>query len=199
MQALQLSREILNKEIILERAFAKTFALSSFIVLTALGAYVRIPLPFTPVPITLQTFFVLLSGAVLGRKWAAASQAGYLFLGALGLPVFAGANSGAAYLFGPTGGYIIGFVVTAWLTGRLIHRENQPSFGRIALAMFIASLGGIYLFGLLALSLFLKCSLPQALALGFFPFIAGDIIKIIGASLIYHRIGRRCRQIFGQC
>ena len=69
MKALQLSRDILKREIILEGTWAKIFALSSFIILTALGAYVRIPLPFTPVPITLQTFFVLLSGAVLGRRW----------------------------------------------------------------------------------------------------------------------------------
>ncbi len=196
MQALQLSREILSKEIIAGRASVKAFTLCVFVTLTALGAYVRIPLPFTPVPITLQTFFVLLSGAVLGEKWGTASQASYLFLGVLGFPVFAGANFGAAYLLGPTGGYLIGFVVSSWLAGALIHRQNQLSLGRIALAMFIASLAGIYLFGVLGLSLFLRCSLSQALALGFFPFIPGCFIKIIGASLIYRQIGGRCREIF---
>lgn len=196
MHALQLSRGILSKEMIIDRTCAKVFALLSFVALTALGAHVWIPLPFTPVPITLQTFFVLLSGAVLGRRWGAASQIGYLCLGWLGLPVFAGVQSGIGHLWGPTGGYIIGFVVTSWLTGKIIHQKAQNSTIQITLAMIISSLAGIYLFGLFGLSLFLRCDLPRALALGFSPFIVGDTIKIISASLIYRKIDKRCRSIF---
>jgi biotin transport system substrate-specific component len=196
MKALELSRDILKREIIIEQTWAKIFALFSFIILTALGAYVRIPLPFTPVPITLQTFFVLLSGAVLGKRWAPASQAGYLLLGLVGLPVFSGAGAGIAYLFGPTGGYIIGFVVSSWIVGKMIHQGNRKDLTRVILAMTIGSLGGIYLFGLLGLCLFLKYSLSQALALGFFPFILGDAIKIISASLVFGKIEERCKEIF---
>jgi len=198
MKAIELSRDILQREIVVEGTATRAIGLFCFIILTALGAYVRIPLPFTPVPITLQTFFVLLSGAVLGRKWGMASQAGYLVLGTIGLPLFTGAGAGTAYLFGPTGGYIIGFVAASWIAGRML---QQPSKGiiRVALAMAVASSAGIYFFGVLGLSLFLKCRLSQALALGFLPFVPGDIIKIISASFIFYKIEKRCRDIFGPC
>lgn len=199
MKTLEISREILNREIIIDRTSAKAFALFCFIILTALGAYVRIPLPFTPVPITLQTFFVLLSGAVLGRKWGAVSQIGYLSLGWFGLPVFTGASSGISHLWGPTGGYIIGFVVASWIVGKMIHQKAQNSTAQIVLAMIIGSLAGIYLLGLLGLSLFLQCNLSAALTLGFLPFIPGDIIKIIGIVFVFRKIEKRCRQIFGPC
>ncbi len=199
MKALQLSRDILKRETIVEGTSAKIFALSSFIILTALGAYVRIPLPFTPVPITLQTFFVLLSGAVLGKKWGAASQVGYLSLGLIGLPIFSGANAGAAYLFGPTGGYIIGFIISSWVVGKMIHPGNHQNLARVIFVMIVGSLIGIYLFGFLGLSLFLKCRFSQALRMGLFPFIPGDTIKIIAASLIFCKIEKRCRKIFGPC
>ena len=156
MKTFELTRDILSKEIVIDRTATRAIGLFCFIILTALGAYVRIPLPFTPVPITLQTFFVLLSGAVLGRKWGSASQMGYLLLGIVGLPVFAGAGAGFAYLFGPTGGYIIGFIVASWLVGRIIHQKTQGDASRIVLAMFIGSFAGIYFFGLLGLILFLK-------------------------------------------
>ena len=197
MKALQISYGLLSKEIIIGRTSSRLIGLSCFIILTALGAYVRIPLPFTPVPVTLQTFFVLLSGAVLGRKWAAASQAGYLFLGALGLPIFTGAGSGIAFLFGPTGGYLIGFVLSGWIVGGMTQGENHQTTIRTILAMIIGSLAGIYLFGLVGLSLFLRCNLSQALALGFFPFILGDAIKIICAAFIFSKIKKRCGEVFG--
>ncbi|MBL7084883.1 MAG: biotin transporter BioY [Candidatus Omnitrophica bacterium] len=197
MRTLDLSREILSKEIIVDQTAAKIFALFSFIILTALGAYVRIPLPFTPVPITLQTFFVLLCAAALGRNWAAASLGGYLLLGLSGLPVFSGANSGPGYLFGPTGGYIMGFIVTAWIVGWMLKGRARNSITRIAFTMIAGSLAGIYLFGVLGLTFFLRCSLSQALSLGFLPFIPGDAVKIIAASFLFRKIEKRCREVFG--
>lgn len=197
MQVLRLSRDILGKEIIIARTVSRVIGVICFIILTTLGAYVRIPLPFTPVPITLQTFFVLLSGAVLGKKLGAASQAGYLILGMLGLPVFAGAGAGVAYFFGPTGGYIVGFVAASWIVGEMLKRQTQSNIIQVAFALIVGSLAGIYLFGLLGLSLFLQCNLSQALALGFLPFIPGDIIKIISAMFIFCKIERRCKEIFG--
>lgn len=195
MRALELSRDILQREIVIDRTASRVFGLSCFIILTSLGAYVRIPLPFTPVPITLQTFFVLLSGAVLGKRWGAASQAGYFLLGALGLPIFAGAGSGMIYLLGPTGGYIIGFIVASWIVGRMVQQSPNSAI-RLALAMVAGSLAGIYFFGVLGLSLFLKCNLFRALTLGFLPFVPGDIIKIIAASFIFGKIKKRCREVF---
>jgi len=86
--------------------------------LTALGAYILLPVP--PVPITLQTLFLYLAAAVLGGALGAWSQIVYLLLGVIGLPVFAGGKAGLGVLTGPTGGYLAGFIPAAWLTGRLI-------------------------------------------------------------------------------
>ncbi len=189
MKALALSKGILCKEI--SAAWTKVFLCASFIVLTAIGAYVRIPLPFTPVPITLQTFFVLLSGALLGRKWGMASQLGYVLLGVCGLGVFTSSASGLFYLMGPTGGYLIGFVVTSWIVGSLVKLESNPSSSRIALSLAIGSLAGIYLFGVLGLNMFLKTNLTRSIQLGILPFIPGDALKIIAASFLLRKIGGR--------
>lgn len=86
---------------------------------TAVGAFIAIPLPFSPVPIVLQNFFILLIALVLGPRMGTASVALYLLLGALGLPVFAGGKGGFAHFFGPTGGYLVGFLLAAWITGVL--------------------------------------------------------------------------------
>jgi biotin transport system substrate-specific component len=103
-----------NKEFISSKKAVAAIGVTFFVLATALSAYVRIPVPGSPVPITLQTFFVLLAGAVLGRKLGAASQIGYVILGAVGLPIFQGAGYGIAYLFGPTGGYLMGFAAAAY-------------------------------------------------------------------------------------
>ena len=93
---------VLKKEVILDKTLCRVMGVLTFVILTSLGAFVRIPLPFSPVPITLQTFFVLLSGALLGSNLGTISQLSYLLLGASGLPVFTGAGSGLFYLLGPT-------------------------------------------------------------------------------------------------
>ena len=144
-------------------------------------AQVRIPLPFTPVPITGQTFAVLLVGAVLGSRRGAASLLLYLLQGLLGLPFFAGGASGLAILLGPTGGYLIGFVVAAGLVGLLATRgldRRIPS----ALLAFLAGEVVIYLFGVAWLSVFL--GIPHAIAAGLLPFLLGDAIKLAAAGLI---------------
>jgi biotin transport system substrate-specific component len=144
-------------------------------------AQVRIPLPFTPVPITGQSFAVLLVGAVLGAHRGSASLLLYLLQGLLGLPVFAGGASGLAYLLGPTGGYLIGFVVAAYLVGRLsVRRLDQriPS----ALLTFLAGEVVIYLFGVAWLSVFL--GITHAIIAGLLPFILGDAIKLVVAGFV---------------
>jgi biotin transport system substrate-specific component len=144
-------------------------------------AQVRIPLPFTPVPITGQTFAVLLVGAVLGARRGAASLVLYLIQGLIGLPFFAGGASGLAYLLGPTGGYLVGFLVAAWMVGLMAARgmdRRIPS----ALLAFLTGEIIIYLFGVAWLSIYL--GIPHAIAAGLVPFLIGDAIKLAGAGLV---------------
>lgn len=162
--------------------------------LTALAAQVAIPLPFTPVPITGQTFAVLLVGAALGSRRGAASMALYLAEGLAGLPVFAGGKAGLAVLFGPTGGYLVGFIVAAFVTGWLAERGWDRRPLTTALAMLVGNIA-IYLFGVPWLTFFVG-SIERALVLGFVPFIPGDLFKLIlatfalpGAWWIARRLG----------
>ncbi|KAF0107643.1 MAG: putative biotin biosynthesis protein BioY [Anaerolineaceae bacterium] len=143
-------------------------------------AQVRIPLPFTPVPLTGQTFAVLLVGAALGSRRGAASLLFYLTLGMAGLPVFAGGASSLAYLAGPTGGYLIGFVCAAFVVGFLAERGLDRHF-RSALLVFLVGEVVIYLCGISWLSLHLGAQ--KALVAGVFPFLLGDAIKMIAAAL----------------
>ena len=163
------------------RAWTRDFGLVlAGTLFTALLAQVRIPLPFTPVPLTGQTFAVLLFAAALGSRRGAASLGLYAALGGLGLPVFAGGASGLAYALGPTGGYLLGFVAAAWVAGRLAERGLDRRV-RTAWLPFLAGTAVIYLCGAgwLALSL----GLEKALALGVLPFLIGDALKIILAGL----------------
>ncbi|MCX2728035.1 biotin transporter BioY [Thermomicrobium sp. 4228-Ro] len=148
-------------------------------VLTALAAHVSIPLPFTPVPITGQTFAVLLVGAALGSRRGAASMALYLAEGLAGLPVFAGGKAGLAVLLGPTGGYLIGFIAAAFVTGWLAERGWDRRPLTTALAMVLGNLV-IYLFGVSWLAVFVGIS--KAPLLGMIPFLPGDLLKILLAT-----------------
>ena len=189
---------VLKREIIKSRLINNILGVSIFVVLTSLGAFVRIPLGFTPVPLTLQTFFVLLSGAILGPNLGLFSQAGYLLLGAAGLPIFSGAGSGLLYLFGPTAGYIWGFIIASFVVGRLINArppKAKLNFWSIFLYMSIANII-LLLCGTIWLYLGLRFTIKQAVLLGFFPFIAGDIIKVIVAAHLYKNIQTRTKEIF---
>ena len=152
---------------------------------TALMAQITIPLPFTPVPITGQTLAVLLVGAALGSRRGALSMAAYVVEGALGLPVFAGGTAGLKRLTGPTGGYLIGFIAAAFVTGWLAERGWDRRPLSTALAMLTGN-AVIYLFGLPWLALFLGgFSGPKgALALGLLPFIPGDLLKLALAAFL---------------
>lgn len=150
----------------------------------ALVSQIRISLPFTPVPITGQTLGVLLAGAMLGRIRGSFSVLAYLGQGAAGLPFFAGGVSGLAHLFGPTGGYLFGFVGGAYLTGLLAEWGWDRKPGTTILAMFMGNLA-IFAVGLPWLAVYTGS--PHVLALGLFPFIPGDIIKIgLAAVLLPH-------------
>ena len=165
-----------------------------FVVLTALGAFVRIPLPFTPVPITLQTFFVLLGALALGRNFGALTQALYITLGILGAPIFSQVASGLGYLAGPTAGYLFGFVLAAFLAGHLIHRAR----GRILLILVLVLTADmlILICGTLWLWFLFKFPFPRAFLMGFLPFVPGDLLKVIAVTFVFRRLESRLRAIF---
>jgi len=160
----------------LEKKWFYTIAVGGLALLTAAGAKVAVPLPGTPVPATLQTLPVLLAGLLLGSRIGALSQVVYLTLGLAGLPVFALPGAGPAYLLGPTGGYLLGFVAAAWITGALA----PPSPGRGLLRRFAAVIVGIaaiHAAGVLWLALLFAPDTFDAFRVGSLPFIAFDLAK----------------------
>lgn len=155
----------------------------AFSLLTALAAQIVIPLPWTPVPITGQTFAVLLTGALLGSRLGALAMIAYLIEGASGLPFFRGGSGGAHYLlFSPTAGYLLAYPVAAFITGLLAERGWDKRYLTAAAAMGIGSLL-ILCGGWAWLSLFFRTP-PEAFAAGVAPFIIGDIIKIALAAAV---------------
>ena len=173
---------ILGRELSVSQATVKVLSVGAFVVLTALGAYVRVPLPFTPVPITLQTFFVLLAACCLGANLASLSQAVYIVLGVAGLPLFSGLAGGMSVVFGPTGGYILGFMLGAYIVGSMIRRRDSFIW-----YLAVLSLGSLII--LIAGSIWLKfimhISLHQAFGLGALPFLAGDSLKVAAVAVFY--------------
>ncbi len=157
---------------------------------TAAGAFVIIPFPL--VPITLQTFFTSLAGALLGAPLGALSQLIYLLLGILGLPVFAGGKAGLGVLFGPTGGYLTGFVAAAFVVGKLTRLRENPGLAWIAASMAVGQ-AVIYLLGIGQLTLVAGLSLVKALSVGFLPFLVGDALKIALAAVLVLRLRDRVR------
>jgi biotin transport system substrate-specific component len=161
----------------------------------ALAASAKLQVPFYPVPMTMQSLVVLLLGMAFGWRLGAATVLLYLLEGAFGLPVFAGTPEkgiGIAYMMGPTGGYLIGFVAAAALTGWLAERGWDRSLWRSAAAL---SLGHAVLFltGLAWLAVYIGW--PRAVAFGLMPFLAGTVVKTaLGVALVragWAMLGRR--------
>lgn len=149
--------------------------------LVGLSAQVAINLPFSPVPITGQTFAVLLVGALLGSARGGVVMLLYLAEGVAGLPVFAGGGAGPAYLLGPTGGYLVGFVAAAAVTGYLAERGWDRRFLTSIAAMSLGT-AAIYLAGLAWLAAFTGAG--NVLAMGLIPFLPGAALKIVAAALL---------------
>ena len=156
--------------------------------LVGLLAQVRIPLPWTPVPITGQVFGVLIAGVMLGSWWGALSLAIYAVLGIAGVPWFTGWTAGLSHVAGPTGGYIIGFILAALFLGLVTDRfEKTRSFPVLVVLMLAADFILVYVPGLLQLGLWLNSSgkgvgLGQLMTMGLTPFIAGDVVKVLAAA-----------------
>ncbi len=165
-----------------------------FALFTALMAQIEFPLWFTPVPITGQTFAVLLTGAALGWRAGIASQALYVGLGAVGLPFYAGGNGGWDVVTGATGGYLVGFIVAAALIGYLAEREQDRSVAT-AVPAFLAGSAVIYLFGVTWLARSVGVGAIEAMELGMVPFIIGDLVKValagVALPVAWRLVGKR--------
>ncbi|MBE3576586.1 MAG: biotin transporter BioY [Limnochordales bacterium] len=149
--------------------------------LAAVGAWVAIPLPFSPVPITLQSCVPLVAGSLLGPGLGALSMTAYLLLGLAGLPVFAGGRAGLAVLIGPTGGFLIGFILEAALAGILYQRKFERAVRFLFLTIAAAT---PYLVGLPWLMHAANLPLSGAIAAGLLPFLPGDFLKLVAAFVV---------------
>jgi biotin transport system substrate-specific component len=174
---------VLSTRILPRRAAITVAMVVGFALLTAAASQVRIPLPFTPVPVTGQTFAVLLAGAALGSRSGAASQALYISLGLVGFPFFAGGNGGWEYATGPTLGYLIGFVVAAAVVGYLAEQRKDRAVAT-ALPAFLSGTAVIYLFGVGWLMASLQMGFGDAVSKGLLPFLVGDALKIALAGTL---------------
>jgi biotin transport system substrate-specific component len=164
----------------------------AFSLVTAVSAQIAVPLPFSPVPLTGQTFGVLLTGALLGPRLGALAMLLYLAEGGLGLPFFAGGAAGPARLLGPTGGYLLSYPLAAWLTGSLAVRGWDRRPLTMLAAMLLGSLA-IFAVGAAQLSHFV--GVHHAFWMGVLPFLPGDALKaLLAAGLLplgWKWIGRR--------
>jgi len=159
-----------------------------FAALTAVGGFISIP--FYPVPLTLQVFFVLLSGAILGKKLGVLSQIVYLGLGAIGAPVFHNFTGGIGILLGPTGGFLFGFVPGAYTSGLFYEKFNND---KLHFSGLILSIAPIYAIGILWLSFITGMSLEKAIFVGGIPFLPGDFVKSIFVFLVEKKVKKYIR------
>jgi biotin transport system substrate-specific component len=162
--------------------------------LIALGAKISIPIPGNPVPITGQTFGVLVAGGALGFRRGIAASGLYVLLGVLGLPFFALDKHGIEVLWGTNGGYLIGFIVAAAIVGRLAELGWDRTVPGAIGAMLIAN-AAIYVIGVPWLAATANLPLGQAVQLGLVPFVVGDLIKLALAGAVFPAawwvVGRR--------
>ena len=169
-----------------------TVYVALFTALIIIGGYISIPLPIGPVPIVLADFFTMVTGVFLGYRWGLTSVALYLCLGILGLPVFAGGKAGLAVLFGPTGGFLFGYLFLVAVVGFIVHK-GKPSLFKTAMALVAGNLL-LYGVGVTWLKTVLKIGWPAAVAAGLIPFIPGIIIKIVVASALARTLLPRFQQ-----
>lgn len=169
-----------------------TVYVALFTALIIVGGYISVPIPIGPVPISLASGFVMIAGLFLGFKWGLASVALYLSLGLLGLPVFANGTAGLAVLFGPTGGFLCGYLLLAAAVGFISDRGKHAT-----IANLIGLVTGkilLYAVGVLWLKAVLHLGWPGAVAAGLTPFIPGAVIKIIVVSALARALLPRFRQ-----
>lgn len=153
--------------------------------LTAVGAYIIIPIG--SVPITLQTFFVLLSGRLLGKKYGVLAQITYLLLGAFGLPIFSGGQGGLGIIAGPTGGFLMSFAASAWIAANCSGNKKKDFF---ILAVAVLS---TYVIGSIYFALITDTGLIATINIAVIPFIPGGLLKIILVITLAPKIENRLK------
>lgn len=157
-----------------------------FASLTGVFSFIIIPIPFSPVPITAQTVSPMLAGVLLGPKKGAMSQLIYIFLGVIGLPIFAGGRSGPGVLFGESGGYIVGFVVGCYIIGQ-VYQILVKRYRSIFSSIVSVVTGGVlvvYFLGVLWMMFLLELGIIEAIMVGVFPYLIGDAFKVIAAVIL---------------
>lgn len=179
LEVFHLKQELSSREHANRWTLKEVSAAGLFAALTAVGALITIPLPW--VPLTLQVLFTLLSGAVLGPRVGVLSQAAYVLMGVVGLPVFAGRGAGIQQLVGPTGGYLIGMVLAPWIVGRVLRGSASPGWGRSLSAMLLG-LAVIHVAGIIVLS-FHVGSIFAAVTVDVV-FLPVDLLKALAALTI---------------
>lgn len=168
----------------------KTLGVCTFTILLCFSALIKIPLFFTPVPITLQNFVVFLAGALLGPSLGMAAVALYIVLGIVGAPFFSNAGAGVFYLFGPTGGYLLGFLLAAGLIGHLTRLAKSKNIFYFY-SIMILGMSAIYVCGGLWLKIGYGWDFKKIFFLGVAPFIVADLMKAYCAAVISQRAGQR--------
>lgn len=186
---------ILKREIVLGKVLSRIILIVSFAAAITLGAHVRIPLPFTPVPLTLQTFFVLLSAALLGARMGMVAQVLYVCAGAAGLGVFTGSGTGLSYFQGVTGGYLVGFMAAQLVVPSLSRSIAIDKSVLRAAAVFLLADFVLLACGTLWLKTACGYSGKQAMLCGFWVFVPGDILKAVLAAGIYIAAAPRIKEI----
>lgn len=172
--------KITTKEIVLSALFTALIIISG---------YISIQVPFSPVPITGQTLAIMIIGMLLSVRMVSFSVGTYILLGAIGLPVFSGFRGGLSVLVGPTGGYIIGFLVGAIVISLL--KGDGKSLPRMVLAGFVGGILVIHLMGASWLGFQLQRSFTEAAMLGSIPYLIGDALKLALASILAVELNKR--------
>ena len=185
MQGIGTLRELAVREVVSDRKIRMALGILAFVLATSFSAYVAVPLPGTAVPFTLQPLFFILAGAVLGPWGGAGAMASYLAVGLSGAPVFSFGGAGLPWLLGPTGGYLLAAPAAAFLVGYLT--RGNAGIGRRALALTVG-IGTLYLGGVSQLLLLTGQDLSTVVATGVFPFLLGDLIKVLLALLLLERL-----------
>ena len=184
---------LLSRTAASERSLAAQLALeigvtASFVVAMVASAHLRLPLPFTPVPLTLQTLVVLLAGACLGPRLGFVAATSYLVLSLQGLPVMAGPS-----FIGPTGGYVLGFILAAMIMGYAMRSRDWRwlTVGAVAASLTILLCGSLWLGG------FMGQNWARAFQLGFLPFLPGDALKTAAVILLIRQFQPQMRRLLG--
>lgn len=175
------------------RPIKRMIVISLLAAILSISAYISIPLPITSVPFTLQSLFLMVIALSMPISISFPSVGLYLLLGAIGLPVFSNGTSGLTVLFGPTGGYLFGFLLSTLVIGYI--KEKLDYFFGYLFASIVGGIGFVYALGVLGLMFVLGMSFDKAMAIGVIPFLPLDLIKAFVSSSFVYRYRKQFKRI----